>query len=103
MLGVTLLPSEGEPCLGVGFGTPGVTRTRDLLLRRQALYPLSYGRKQIQRLKSWPSHASETEPLALAAILLQLFEALSKGTSHVQDRAARWGPGSAGNYVEPKA
>jgi hypothetical protein len=34
---------------GFELGTPGVTRTRDLLLRRQALYPLSYGRKCTQQ------------------------------------------------------
>ena len=29
---------------GSSCGAPGVTRTRGLLLRRQLLYPLSYGR-----------------------------------------------------------
>ncbi len=35
-----------EPSLGVlrvVSGAPGVTRTRNLLIRSQALYPLSYG------------------------------------------------------------
>jgi hypothetical protein len=26
-----------------GYGDPGATRTRDFFLRREALYPLSYG------------------------------------------------------------
>jgi hypothetical protein len=34
----------GGPKLGEEDGAPGGTRTHDLLLRRQTLYPLSYGR-----------------------------------------------------------
>jgi hypothetical protein len=34
----------GGPKLGAEDGAPGGTRTHDLLLRRQTLYPLSYGR-----------------------------------------------------------
>ena len=45
MIGV---PKVGlDRLLGLCGGTPGRTRTCDLLLRRQALYPLSYGREHV--------------------------------------------------------
>ena len=39
-LGVMTNPARG--CSDANFGVPGESRTHDLLLRRQSLYPLSY-------------------------------------------------------------
>jgi hypothetical protein len=35
-------PTNGAADLLIGGGAPSAIRTRDLLLRRQSLYPLSY-------------------------------------------------------------
>jgi hypothetical protein len=39
---ITYRGSDTGPDLGEKVGAPSATRTRDLLLRRQLLYPLSY-------------------------------------------------------------
>jgi hypothetical protein len=63
-----MAPSQ-EECPGWGHflaadsGTPGVTRTRDLLLRRQALYPLSYGRVREQSTNGSQLYRIANEPV----------------------------------------
>ena len=59
--GPTFAGDPNIPMNSTVFGTPGRTRTCGLLLRRQALYPLSYGRiLLLQYRRRWPAPTTPT-------------------------------------------
>lgn len=53
-----------KPMESTVFGSPGRTRTCDILLRRQALYPMSYGRAGTWIFKSEPLHTLKADRFA---------------------------------------
>jgi hypothetical protein len=69
-------------------GAPGRTRTRDPLLRRQPLYPLSYRRSVT--IVHGVDHASDTRRSQSARNDLDQYNERGQVTRHAHPPAARW-------------